>query len=206
MELIRSMAPDFRRSPFVRGRLSWSLVFLGLAVLGGVILRGARPSVSGAARNDSGHANERGAAPAVPVAVATASRADVPVRLSALGSVVAFNSVTVRPRVDGQLMRVMFREGQFVRSGDLLAEIDPRPFEVQLQQAEGQLARDQAQLANAGSTSPATRRCSTRTRSHDRTSMRRRRPSRSCRPQSRSMKRPLRMPAPIFPIHRSTAR
>jgi multidrug efflux system membrane fusion protein len=85
----------------------------------------------------------------VPVAVATVSRADVPVRLSALGSVAAFNTVTVRPRVDGQLMRVLFREGQYVRRGDLLAEIDSRPFDVQLEQAQGQLARDQAQLATA---------------------------------------------------------
>jgi membrane fusion protein, multidrug efflux system len=93
---------------------------------------------------------DRAAAPsAIPVATATAARADVPVRLSALGSVVAFNTVTVRPRVDGQLMRVLFREGQFVQRGDALAEIDRRPFEVQLEQAEGQLARDQAQLANA---------------------------------------------------------
>jgi multidrug efflux system membrane fusion protein len=85
----------------------------------------------------------------VPVATATVAREDVPVRLSALGSVTAFNTVTVRPRVDGQLMRVLFREGQFVKRGDLLAEIDPRPFQVQLEQAQGQLARDQAQLANA---------------------------------------------------------
>jgi membrane fusion protein, multidrug efflux system len=87
--------------------------------------------------------------PAIPVSVATVSRMDVPVRLSALGSVVAFNTATIRSRVDGQLMRVAFREGQFVRRGDLLAEIDPRPFRVQLEQAEGQLARDRAQLANA---------------------------------------------------------
>ncbi len=89
------------------------------------------------------------APPAVPVAVATVGRQDLPVRLSALGSVVAFNTVTVRPRVDGQLMRVLFREGQFVKQGEVLAEIDPRPFQVQLEQAQGQLARDQAQLANA---------------------------------------------------------
>jgi membrane fusion protein, multidrug efflux system len=86
---------------------------------------------------------------AVPIAVATVSRADVPIRLSALGSVTAFNTVTVRPRVDGQLVGVSFREGQFVKQGDQLAQIDPRPFQVQLEQAEGQLARDQAQLSNA---------------------------------------------------------
>jgi multidrug efflux system membrane fusion protein len=93
--------------------------------------------------------NRTTAPPRVPVTVATVSRADVPVLLSALGSVVPLNTVTVRPRVDGQLMRVMFREGELVTRGQLLAEIDPRPFQVQLEQAEGQLARDEAQLANA---------------------------------------------------------
>ena len=86
---------------------------------------------------------------AVPVTTATVSRTDIPIRLSALGSVTAFNTVTVRPRVDGQLVQVSFREGQFVKQGGQLAQIDPRPFHVQLEQAEGQLARDQAQLANA---------------------------------------------------------
>jgi len=87
--------------------------------------------------------------PPVPVGVTAATHRDMPVHLAALGSVTPYNTVTVRPRVDGQLMRVAFREGQFVHRGDLLAEIDPRPFHVQLEQAEGQLAKDQAQLGNA---------------------------------------------------------
>jgi multidrug efflux system membrane fusion protein len=116
-------------------------MLVGVALIGAVIVYTSRRPAAAPARSV--------ASAALPVAVATASRADVPVRLTALGSVVAFNTVTVRPRVDGQLMRVTFREGQFVRRGDLLAEIDPRPFQVQLEQAQGQLAKDQAQLATA---------------------------------------------------------
>ena len=118
------------------------IVFVCAVLLGALFLRAPRSPAAAPAQAPSTPAG-------VPVAVATVSRTDVPVRLSALGSVVAFNTVTVRPRVDGQLMRVLFREGQFVNRGDLLAVIDPRPFEVQLEQAEGQLARDQAQVANA---------------------------------------------------------
>ena len=87
--------------------------------------------------------------PAVPVVVATARAGDLPVYLTGLGSVTAFHTVTVKSRVDGQLVNVTFREGQLVQEGDLLAEVDPRPFQVQLEQAEGQLARDRAQLDDA---------------------------------------------------------
>src|SRR5712671_3272152 len=86
---------------------------------------------------------------AVPVVVASAQRGDLPVYFNGLGTVTAFNTVTVRSRVDGQLVSVAFKEGQFVHQGDLLAQIDPRPFQVMLEQALGQLAKDQAQRRDA---------------------------------------------------------
>jgi len=85
----------------------------------------------------------------VPVVVATAQRGDLPVYFNGLGTVTAFNTVTVRSRVDGQIINVAFKEGQYVHEGDLLVQIDPRPFQVQLEQAEGQLAKDQAQRKDA---------------------------------------------------------
>jgi multidrug efflux system membrane fusion protein len=97
----------------------------------------ARPGASG-----------RGA-PATTVGVATAERADIPVVLEALGTVIPAATVTVRPQVSGVLQQVLFREGQMVKAGQLLATIDPRQFEMALMQATGQRQRDEAQLDSA---------------------------------------------------------
>jgi multidrug efflux system membrane fusion protein len=87
--------------------------------------------------------------PVVAVAAVKATQGDFPVYLTGLGTIIAMRTVTVRSRVDGELIRIAFKEGQMVKAGDLLAEIDPRAFQVQLMQAEGQLQRDEALLNNA---------------------------------------------------------
>ena len=85
-----------------------------------------------------------------PVVVKSAYTRDVPVYLTGLGSVTPTYNVTVKTQIDGQLLKVYFKEGQMVKMGELLALIDPRPYEAQLIQFQGQLERDQALLANAG--------------------------------------------------------
>jgi multidrug efflux system membrane fusion protein len=106
------------------------------------------PTTAAAGRraDRNGDANAR-----IPVSVTPAQRRDLPVYLDGLGSVEAFNTVTVKSRVDGQMMQVNFTEGQEVHKGDLLAIIDPRPYEVALAQAQANLAKDQAQFADAKS-------------------------------------------------------
>jgi multidrug efflux system membrane fusion protein len=85
----------------------------------------------------------------IPVSVAKVEQKDFPIFLDGLGTVTAYRTVTVRSQVDGRLDEVLFREGQEVKKGDVIAQIDPRPFQIQLHQGEGALARDQAQLAGA---------------------------------------------------------
>ncbi len=103
----------------------------------------------GRAQAPPGKPGHGGQGMAVAVRVAQARAKDVHVYLNALGSVTPLNTVTVRSRVDGQLLETHFQEGQMVDAGSLLARIDPRPFEVQLAQASGQLLKDQALLENA---------------------------------------------------------
>src|SRR5260370_100985 len=92
-------------------------------------------------------ASARGAA--VPVTVAPVTKADFPVYLGGLGTVQGFNTVLVRTRVDGQIDKIAFKEGQLVNQGDLLVQIDPRPFQAALDQAKAKKAQDEANLANA---------------------------------------------------------
>jgi len=131
----------------------WVLA-LGVIALGGWYYRSAKSSSQAAdpgapAAAGKGKGGFSAGNMVVPVVVATAQRGDLPVYFNGLGTVTAFNTVTVRSRVDGQLVSVAFKEGQFVHEGDLLAQIDPRPFQVQLGQALGQLAKDQAQRKDA---------------------------------------------------------
>jgi len=115
------------------------------------IAQGPAPAAGNAQGGPPGGKRGAGgdAARPTPVAAMAARQGDFDVYLNALGTVTARGTVTVRSRVDGQLIRVQFNEGQTVKAGQLLAEIDPRPFEVQLEQMNGQLAKDQALLANA---------------------------------------------------------
>src|SRR5215831_16874601 len=141
------------------GRWLLALIIVGAISYGGYRVWGrtAKPAdavntqssdTGGRGRGGRGGRGGGGGGRAAVVTVA-ARKVDMPVYLRGLGTASAYNTVTVRSRVDGQLVNVAFREGQFVQQGDLLAEIDKRPFEVQLAQAKGQLARDQALLQSA---------------------------------------------------------
>ena len=140
------------------GRRRWWLWLLALVALAAAVYllvpHSKGKADAGATGTQQGQGGKGGAAgdPAahpVPVLTASAQTKDVGVYLSGLGTVVPLNTVVVKSRVDGQLLRINFQEGQLVRAGDLLAEIDPRPFQVQLMQAQGQKSKDEAALQNA---------------------------------------------------------
>lgn len=128
-------------------RRRWPWVVAAAAVVLAIVLFRSGSTQKKAAADKKAQA--QAANRQIPVTGVAARVGDLDVYLTGLGSVAAVNTVTVRSRVDGQLLRIDFREGQLVKQGDLLAEIDPRPFQVQLTQAEGQMAKDQAALQNA---------------------------------------------------------
>ncbi|WP_295679524.1 MdtA/MuxA family multidrug efflux RND transporter periplasmic adaptor subunit [uncultured Nevskia sp.] len=141
----------------MRRVIAVALVLGAIALLAGYfVLR--KPATSGAnheaaaggaAEPGAGKGGRPGGNGPIPVLLADVSRRDVPIYLDGLGTVQAFNTVTVRPQVSGQLVSVAFEEGQTVKAGELLAQIDPRNFEAQLQQAQAQQAQNQALLNTA---------------------------------------------------------
>lgn len=126
------------------GGLAWYLTHQPAAPAAGAPGAGGPGGPGG----PGGGGGRRGA-PATTVGVAAAEKADIPVTLEALGTVTAAATTTVRPQVSGILQKVLFKEGQMVKAGQVLAQIDPRQFEMALLQASGQRQRDEAQLENA---------------------------------------------------------
>ena len=143
----------------LRGRWSRRAIFVALAsalLVGGGAYYYFGSSAESAAkasgdgqRGPGGRRGERPGSRPQPIKASEVRAGNLDIVLSALGTVTASNTATVKPRVDGQLVRIAFREGQQVKAGDLLAEIDPRPFQIALEQVSGQLLKDEALLAAA---------------------------------------------------------
>ena len=125
----------------------WILLIAALVAAG--YFGWQRLHVAEAATGAASRQKSATAAPAVPVTIAPVVKTDFPVYLSGLGTVQGFNTVLVRTRVDGQIDKIAFKEGQLVKQGDALVQIDPRPYQAALDQAKAKKAQDEASLANA---------------------------------------------------------
>ncbi|MBN9004339.1 MAG: efflux RND transporter periplasmic adaptor subunit [Rhizobiales bacterium] len=125
----------------------WTSLVVVIALAGGYALWHHKAAEHKSADNSRGHTAAKGQP--VPVSIATVEKSNFPIYLTGLGTVQGFNTVVVRTRVDGQIDQIAFKEGQLVKKGDLLAHIDPRPFQAALDQAKAKKAQDQASLANA---------------------------------------------------------
>src|SRR5580698_2374214 len=125
-------------------RWIWLSILLIILIAGYFLL--TRIEAARAAAAQAAAAKNR---PGTPVAASAVKQGNLNRYLSAIGAVTAFNTVTVKTRVDGQIINVAFKEGQTVHKGDLLVEIDPRPYQAALDQAQGTLAKDEATLKNA---------------------------------------------------------
>lgn len=147
---LESVAYVPRNGGILGGSLCLILSFCWM--LHGCANRASSPSETGqngTAAAESGEGARRGGEGGAPVTVATAARKDVPVNIQVVGSVEAYLTVAIKARIDGELTGVNFQEGEFVKKGDLLFNIDPRQLEAQLSQAQANLARDEAQLSQA---------------------------------------------------------
>jgi multidrug efflux system membrane fusion protein len=132
--------------PRRRGRRWWKILLVGLAIFAGVVIWQRIENMS---QTSAGRA--RNGTPPQAIRTATATIGDIPIVLNELGTVTSLATVTVRTQIAGQLQQIGFTEGQMVKAGDFLAQVDPRPYQVALEQAQGQLAKDQATLAQAQS-------------------------------------------------------
>jgi multidrug efflux system membrane fusion protein len=143
--------PPGSGKPKKRGLIWFVFLLIVASIAGYAVWRAGHPVTTAqkGAGGGGGGGGGRGATGPVPVVVTKVARSSIPVYLNGLGNVSPYYTVTVKSRVDGQLMKVDFNEGDFVKEGQVLAEIDPRPYQVQLDLAEATLARDQAILANA---------------------------------------------------------
>jgi len=141
--------PPHSDGPQQKGGHGWAWILAIVLLAGGGIWYSMHSRSKAAADGPQGRGQGRFQAGDISVGVVSVGKQNVPFYLTGLGSVTPFYTVTVHSRVDGQLMKVYFQEGQFVHEGDAIADIDPRPFQVALDQAQGQLAKDMATQADA---------------------------------------------------------